>query len=72
MDYTGFVFKQNGWFGQKLMISFKVATFGKFVIDWRYEEVGIRALCKLLKSVIYSNDKILVLLFQIKYDSKIT
>jgi len=44
MDYTGFVFKQNGWFGQKLMISFKVATFGKFVIDWRYEAGEYRAL----------------------------
>jgi len=50
MNYTGFVFKQNEWFGQKLMISFKVATFGKFVIDWRYETGGIRALCVIIRA----------------------
>jgi hypothetical protein len=38
MDYTGFVFKQNEWFGQKLMISFKVATIGKFATHCRYEQ----------------------------------
>jgi len=50
MDYTGFVFKQNRRFGQKLMISFKVATIGKFVIDWRYETVGTKALWVRLKN----------------------
>ena len=58
MDYAGFVFKQNGWFGQKLMISFKVATFGKFVIDWRYKEVGIRAvIANAKKTLQHDNDR---------------
>jgi len=48
MDYTGFVFKQNRRFGQKLMISFKVATIGKFAIHWRYRTAAIRPLAATL------------------------